>query len=292
MSVYLGGDFNHIGGRSVSKLAKIDLASGKVDTTFRPAVKGGRVRALALDGERLYVGGEFNSVGKQARPKLAAVDAASGAVLSWTPPALNPGRYLGHTGTPTDAVAAGHVFAVEVIDGKVFAGGNFKDFGCQGGLVTLDAATGALVEPQYNPGIPIFDFDTSGGVLFAAAGGPGGRVYAFSPAEKAPLWTAKFDGDIVGVAASATTVYVAGHYDYVVSKASSCWQACPDGLHRHHLSAFTAAEGKALDWNPDADTSTGPETMALGAGALYVGGEFNSINFKPQPGFAVFPGAP
>ena len=35
-SVYVGGDFSYIGGRSVSKLAKVDLATGKVDTTFKP----------------------------------------------------------------------------------------------------------------------------------------------------------------------------------------------------------------------------------------------------------------
>ncbi len=290
-SLYVGGDFSYIGGRSASKLAKIDLATGKVDTRFRPSVKG-RVRGLALDGDRLYIGGDFKTVGGQPRPKLAAVDPTTGALLSWTPPPLGPGRHLGQTGIPTPDYESGHVFAVEAIGGKVFAAGNFIDFGGQGGLVTVDAATGGLVEPQYDPGRPIFDLDTYGGILYAVGGGPGGRAYAFSPDQQKPLWKLKVDGDNVGVAASANAVYVAGHYDYVVSKDSSCYQFCPGGPRRHHLLAVNRADGILLPWNPDADTSTGPFTVTVGDDRLYVGGEFNKINFKSQPGFTIFPGTP
>ena len=291
LSVYVGGDFSHIGGHSVSKLAKLDLATGAVDTTFHPVVKG-RVRGLFLDGTRLYLGGDFTSVSGQARPKLAAVDAATGVVDPWTPPVLNSGRYVGHTGIPTPDESSGNVYAVAVVGGKVFAAGNFLNFGGSGGIVTLDPATGGLVDPQFDPGRPVFSLATANGLLFAAAGGPGGRAYAFDPAQQKPLWSAKFDGDAVGVKASATTVYVAGHYDYIVDQASSCYQFCPGGPLRHHLSAFTIADGQLTAWNPAADTSTGPETFALGADRLYVGGEFTKINGAAHPGLAVFPGAP
>jgi beta-propeller uncharacterized protein DUF5122 len=288
---YVGGDFSSIGGKSASKLAKVNLATGKIDPKFRPSVKG-RVRAVALDGDRLYVGGEFTKVGGQTRPKLAAVDPNTGSVLPWTPPLLGPGRYLGHTGIPTPDFAPGHVYSVAVIGGKVFAAGNFLNIGCQGGLVTIDAATGGLVEPQYDPGRPIFDLATHGGILYAVGGGPGGRAYAFSPDDKKPLWKVKVDGDAVGVAASESAVYVAGHYDYIVSKDSSCYQFCPGGPRRHHLLAVNRADGMVLPWNPDADTSTGPFTLTVGEDNLYVGGEFNKINFKAQPGFTIFPGTP
>lgn len=291
-SLYVGGDFSYIGGRYTTKLAKVDLATGKADTSFRPSVKG-RVRGLALAGDRLYVGGDFTSIGGQSRPKLAAVDPTTGALLSWTPPELGPGRYLGQTGVPTPDYEAGDVFAVEAIGGKVFAGGTFTNFAGQGGLVTLDAVTGGLIEPQYDPGRPIFDLDTYGGNLYAVGGGPGGRAFAFSPDKQRPLWKVKTDGDNMGVAASGNAVYIAGHYDYVVSAKSSCWQYCPGkGPRRHHLAAVDRATGALLDWNPDADTSTGPYTVAVGDDAAYFGGEFNKINFKPQPGFTIFPGTP
>jgi hypothetical protein len=291
-SVYAGGDFSYIGGKSVSKLARIDLATGKLDSKFKPKSVKGRVRALALDGNILYVGGEFTSIDGQVRPKLAALDALTGALLPWTPPALGPGRYLTNIGTPTPDYAAGHVFAVEAFGGRVFAGGTFLNLGCRAGLVALDAVTGAPTQTQFEPERPIFDLDSAGGVLYAVGGGPGGRLFALNPDERWPNWKVKFDGDAVGVAISAGTVYVVGHYDHIVSKDSSCYQFCPEGTGRSHLSAFDIAEGKLLAWNPTADTSTGPYVAAAGADALFVGGEFNSINSKPQPGFAVFPGTP
>jgi hypothetical protein len=290
-SVYVGGDFSHIGGRSLSKLAKIDIATGAVDPLFHPAVRG-RVRALTLDGDRLYVGGDFSSVSGQPRPKLAAVDATTGAVLPWTPPPLGGGRYVGHTGIPTPDASAGNVYAVAVIGTYVFAAGDFLDFAGQGGLVSFDSATGALAGPQYGPGRPIFALTSWGGRLFAAGGGPGGRAYAYDPTKPKPVWSAKFDGDAVGIAADADTVYVAGHYDYIVGKNSSCYQYCPGGPTRHHLAAFTASNGQLLGWNPTADTITGPKTITVGDGFVFVVGEFTRINGRAQPGFAVFADPP
>lgn len=291
-SVYVGGDFTKIGDRYVSKLAKINLATGKVDTTFKPRSVSGRVMALALDGNRLYVGGQFGSIAGQSRPKLAAVDAATGSLLPWTPPPLGRGRYLGQTGVPTPDYSPGHVFAVEVIGGKVFAGGTFIDFGGLAGLVAVDATTGRLATPQHTPGRPIFGLAAGAGILYAAGGGPGGALFAYDPNRAVPRWRVKVDGDNMGVAVSGTTVYLAGHYDYIVSKDSSCYQYCPGGPRRQHLAAFTAADGKLLPWNPSADTSTGPFSLAVGRNALYVGGEFRRINGSAQPGFAIFPGKP
>jgi hypothetical protein len=291
-SVYVGGDFSYMGGRSVSKVAKVDLTTGKVDTTFKPRSVKGRVRTLALDGERLYLGGEFLSVDGRPRPKLAAVDARTGALQNWTPPPLGRGRYIGNTGVPTPDYSAGHVFAVDVIGGTVFAGGTFLDIGCQAALVALDAATGGLAKLQYEPARPIFDLEAVGDTLYAVGGGPGGRLFAYGPDSRWPRWKAKFDGDAVGVAVSAGTVYVAGHYDYIVADDSSCYQFCPGGPGRRHLSAFAMSNGRLQDWKPEADTSTGPYTAAAGDHALFVGGKFQKINNKAQPGFAVFPGTP
>lgn len=291
-SVYVGGDFSKIGDRSVSKVAKVSLATGKVDSSFKPKSVKGRVRALALDGDRLYIGGEFGSVDGQSRPKVAAVDAATGALLPWTPPPLGPGRYLGNTGIPTPDYSAGHVFAVDVLAGKVFVAGNFLDLGGFAGLVAIDAVTGAVAEVQYDLGRPMFDLETFGDVLYAVGGGPGGRLYALDPEDDDPVWRVKVDGDNVGVAVSETSVYLAGHYDYIVSTDSSCYKFCPGGPNRHHLAAFGREDGTLLPWNPDADTNTGPFSLAAGENALYVGGEFQKINGKAQPGFAIFPGKP
>ena len=285
--LYVGGEFDTIGGQPAAKLARIDVASGKVDPTFRPGVDG-RVRALALSGDRLYVGGSFGTVagpaGREARPKLAALSAATGEVLPWTPPALGPGAFSGNTGVPAPDAPSGDVIAVAAPgDGRrIFVAGSFLNFAGRSGLVVLDGLTGQAVSEQYDIRRPVFDLDVSpadGKTVFGAAGGSGGHVYAFRLEQPGtPVWSTWVDGDAPGVAASRTTVYLMGHYDY----------AGPQKAERRHLAAFDASDGTVEPWNPVANTPTGAFSAAVGAGHLFVGGEFTRINGRPQPGFAQF----
>jgi len=292
-AVYVGGDFSAIGGKAASKLALVDLATGRVDPRFRPAVKG-RVRSIALAGERLYVAGDFTRVGGSARSKVAALDPKTGALLDWAPPALNAGRYLGQTGVPTSDAPAGNVYGLAVpSDGsRVYVAGNFTDFAGQGGLLVLDADTGAPLPQQWKVGRPVFALSVwpgDGRTVFAAAGGPGGRIYAFDPGRPTkPKWQAAVDGDAVGVAASTTQVFLLGHYDYIVPKGSTCYQYCPNGTNRRHLAAFDAATGALDGWNPRANTSTGPWGVTVTADHLLVVGEFTTINGQRRPGYAQF----
>jgi hypothetical protein len=296
--LYVGGDFSQIGEVSAPKIAMLDLATGKVVKTFKSRVKG-RVFSIALSGDKLFVGGDFKEVATSSgsrvgRNKVAALDAMTGEVLPWTPPPLGPGRYMGQTGVPTPDAPSGHAFAVAVpADGsRVYVGGNFIDLGGHGGMVVLDGVTGAVLPQQWDVGRPVFDLEVwpgDGTTVFAATGGPGGRLFAYRPSVPTrPLWKAAVDGDAMGVAASNSTVFLAGHYDYIVPKQSTCYQYCPEGTARRHLSAFDAATGALDPWNPTADTSTGPYSLAVGDDHIFVGGEFKKINGTPQPGFAQF----
>jgi hypothetical protein len=285
--IYVGGDFDHIGGTPAAKLARLDLLTGAVDPTFHPGVRGS-VRALALAGDRLYVGGTFNTVagpnGPESRPKLAALDAATGELLPWMPPALGPGRYVSHSGSPMPNDSPGDVLALAVppVDGLVYVAGNFLDFGGARALVVLDPVTGGLAPSQWDIRRPIFDLAVSpadGQTVFASGGGSGGQAYAFrSTQPKRPVWATWVDGDAPGVAASRTTVYLMGHYDYVGA----------DNDLRHHLAAFDAKNGAVDGWNPTANTPYGAFAAAVGADHVFVGGEFTRINGHPQPGFAQF----
>lgn len=297
--LYVGGDFNKIGGVSAPKIALLDLASGKVVKAFKSNVKG-RVETIALSGNRLYVGGDFAEVkgpGGEAvaRNKVAALDATTGAlVVDWVPPPLGPGRYMGQTGVPTPEAPSGQVLALAVPAGgsRVYVGGNFLDLGGQGGMVVLDGASGAALPQQWAVDRPVYDLTVWPGdatTVFAATGGPGGRIYAFRPSRpEKPLWAAGVDGDAIGVAATNSTVFLIGHYDFIIKKNSTCTQYCPNGTERRHLTAFDAATGLVDPWNPAADTPTGPYSVAVSDDHVFVGGEFNTINGAPQPGFAQF----
>ena len=303
--IYAGGMFKHIGNRPASRLAAIDAQTGALDPTFTPPATDGVVRALALspDGRVLYVGGDFSQLttagGDTAdRPHVAALDAATGALTNWQPPKDTGGRYYGHTGTP-DKTRAGGVYGIATsADGTtVHVGGTFLSWAGHSGLVSLDAGTGQPTPWQGKVDRPVFALTRSddGHTFYAAAGGAGGRLYAFRPHGPVEgVWQVKTDGDNMAVVETATTVYLIGHYDNIVKPESKCWQYCPgtaDGVAREHLSAFDR-EGRIEDWNPVANTPTGPYAAAADATHLYVAGEFTKIGGIRHVGVAVFSGTP
>jgi hypothetical protein len=225
---------------------------------------------------------------------VAAFDVATGALLDWVPPANTGGRYFGHEGVVTEDGNDGLVQDIAVSgDGRtVHVAGDFLHFGGRAGILSLDAGNAQPTAWQGVSDRPIFALavsPTDGRTVYAATGGKGGRLWRFEPGGRTtPVWEVKTDGDNVDVLATGSMVYLIGHYDNIVPKSSSCFQACPDGTPRRHIAAFAAATGKIDAWNPEANTPQGPYVAAVGARHLYVGGDFTKVNLKAQPGFAQF----
>jgi hypothetical protein len=300
--IYAGGMFKRIGGQPANRLAALDATTGAIDPTFAPPAVDGVVRALGLspDGSVLYVGGDFATLTApdgtvEARPHIAALDAATGRLSAWLPPDDTGGRYYGQTGTK-DKTRPGGVYAIAPsADGTtVHVGGTFLSFGGRSALVSLDAATGQPTPWQSKVDRPIYGLTRGrdGHTFYAAAGGAGGRLYAFRPhGPPEGVWEVKTDGDNMAVVETETTVYLIGHYDYIVDQKSDCYRYCPDGIFRRHLSAFDR-NGKLEDWDPGANTSTGPYTAVVDATHLYVGGEFTKLGGVRHVGFAAFSGTP
>ena len=302
--LYVGGDFNFIGGEPARNLAAVDPSTGKLVTSFDPPRINSGVRAIALAGDRLYAGGNFTVItipsgqvgaGAHSRPQVAAFDARTGALVrSWVPPANTGGRYFGHQGDVLEDGTDGLVHDVAVsADGRtVHVAGDFLHFAGRDGIVSFDSADGRPTAWQAETDRPIFALavsPTDGRTVYAATGGRGGRLWRFHPGgDPNPVWEVKTDGDNVDVVAVGSMVYLIGHYDNIVPSSSSCYQACPEGTKRRHLAAFTAATGRLASWNPEANTPQGPYVAAVGARHLYVGGDFTKVNLEPHPGFAQF----
>jgi hypothetical protein len=305
--LYLGGTFRRVGSAAQARLAAVDVATGAIDPTFRPPSPSAYVRSLALGGDKLFVGGAFVAVGTEPRSQLVAVDAITGELRGdWIPPENTGGHFTGHTGAAaTDDGSHGHVHDLKVTeDGKMLlVGGSFLDWAGHKGLMALDTETAqpATWQPALDQGRPVYGLDIfpgDGKTIFVAAGGSGGTVEAFRPdAGRNPLWIHRVDGDATDVAATASRLYLVGHYDYVLGKNTTCGTgSCTGGndgdVVNHHISAFDPVTGAHdLSFTAQFNTPQGPEVAVVGADDLYVGGNFTKVNDLPHPGFVQFAAA-
>lgn len=154
--LFMAGQFTSVNGVTRPGVAKVDLATGAVDTSFDAHTPRG-IQALTISGGQLVIGGTFTSVAGQPREFLAAVDASTGALHAWNPPSQcvsgvvcrirdldsngsdiyaaiggEPGgkaaRWTLGTDTPEWVDRAdGEVQAVDYYDGVAYFGGHFSN---------------------------------------------------------------------------------------------------------------------------------------------------------------------
>ena len=129
-NVYVGGNFESVGGRPRNNIAALDALTGQA-TPWNPDANG-QVFTLALSGNTVYVGGTFTSIGGQNRTTIAALDATTGRATGWNPAAGNaPG-------------SNDYVMSLATSGNTVYAGGDFTAMGGQNRnhVAALDTASG------------------------------------------------------------------------------------------------------------------------------------------------------
>lgn len=138
--VYVGGQFDTIGGQSHRGLAALDATTGQVISTFNatvaplsPGTLDAGVTSLAVtSGGQLVVGGTFTSVNGVPRSNLAKVSASTGALYTaWDPAPGNTVLALALSGSKVivggkfGTIAAHRVLRLAEVDlasGGVYAG--------------------------------------------------------------------------------------------------------------------------------------------------------------------------
>ncbi|MEO3936143.1 hypothetical protein V3N99_05205 [Dermatophilaceae bacterium Soc4.6] len=147
--VVLGGDFTSVGGLYRQGLAKIDLATGQADPSFR-ADTDNLIVDIELDATKqsLYAGGSFRTVNGLARNKVVKVSAATGAV----DPAFRQG-------------ANKDVYSLAVRGDSVYLGGIFTKIGQ---VTRMHAAKVSAVTGAADPSWVV---NTTGGGGAAKGGG-------------------------------------------------------------------------------------------------------------------------
>jgi hypothetical protein len=284
---YIGGEFSAVGGKPRSCLAQI-RADGSV-TDWNPGVTdwyvdAPTVLAIAVRGDRVYVGGGFLKIGGLPRHSIGCIDAQTGGVLDWNP------------GTDAD----GEVYALAVHDSSVFVGGFFYGIGGQprSHLAAVDAAVGSVLPWQADATGSVWALMPRGDSLFVAGefGGMAGglrSMIAVVDCKTAQLrpFDARAHGlyvnqylptpQIRAMALNGDTLYVAGNFTDI------------GGQVRSSIAALNIATGDALAWAPD---TLAPRyqgfppplvvTLAVGGGAVYLGGWFETVGGVSHPGVA------
>jgi len=84
--VFVGGNFNNIGGQARSKIAALNTTSGLADPSWNAnAPNSATITVIATEGNDVYVGGAFSSLGNQPRNNVARLSATNGNADMWDP---------------------------------------------------------------------------------------------------------------------------------------------------------------------------------------------------------------
>lgn len=270
-TVFVGGNFETIGGAARVSLAAVDAnTSAATGWNPRPDYDHDAV-ALAVSSGVVYAGGTFVTMGPwQPRGCFAAIDLTTGTLKDWDP----HDNGIGATG-------------VLVSGGKVYVTGDFTFIGGQPriGIAALDTLTGAAL--PWNPGTDnwIDAMAMVGGRLyvggqFSNVGGmPRFRAAALDTATGiATEWSANVDDDVTAIAASGGTLYLGGWFRHV------------GGEPRASLAAVDAATGSVQPWRADCDGI--PSALIVDDSTVFVGGEYiTTVNGQPRTDLAALDAA-
>jgi hypothetical protein len=214
----------------------------------------------------ISLGGVFAAIGGQPRARIAALDTVSGAATAW-----NPGA--------SDAVNS-----LVVCRGVVYAAGHFTTIGGQprAYLAAIDAA-GLATPWNPSPDSYVEALAVSGRTLYA-----GGRFTSIGGKQRvriaaldaeigvATAWNPGANSLVRSLAVADGVVYAGGQFTII------------GGRPRNRLAALESLSGEAIGWYADAGGVSVPVILALavGGGAVYAGGCFNTIGAEPRAGLA------
>jgi hypothetical protein len=299
--IYVGGDFTAIDGAAHSRLAAFSTANATTANppllpAFAPggaAGVNGRVRSLAVTASTVYTGGLFTSAAGAGRTRLAAYNGATGALLPWAPTADR--NVIAMTMAPDNS--------------RVILGGEFNTVNGAAihGLAAVSASTGASTRWDSRP-IPtlsyVTDLVTDADTVYVGAEGTATRVFdgrlAADPYTGAVRWVDNCLGATWALALIGDVLYSGSH-------AHDCGST--DGGFRDQVGTryfrFLAESARSgaptiQHWFPTSNggdpslpenhtpSRLGPRTMTTDGRYLWSGGQFTTVNGRPQQGLTRF----
>ena len=273
--IFIGGLFTTIASSARRGIAEVNTLTGTLVPGFNPNVNGD-VYALERIGSKVFLAGGFTTLNGQACLRVAAVDETTGAAATgWNGSA---------SGTVKSLLASS--------DGsRLFIGGEFRTLSGQsrdfiGALDTADGSAHSWRPPSpctdlQNPCYGL-DLAQDSHKLYAAVGGPGGRVVAYDLTSGTLYWTANGDGNVQAVAIDGDTVYAGGHFGPNFGNQL-----------RTGFVALSAATGGVLNFAPRFyggeqvwDIMAEPDTLRVGGGYTRIGSDSARQRYAEFPAIA------
>jgi hypothetical protein len=255
-SLYISGQFKRIGQVDAGHVAKLDPATGAVDTSFTANTVGpaghltayGMVESIAVapDGSKVYLGGPFDTVNGVFHRGIAVVDGLTGAML--------PNQLGGIQRCWTNGDWLVHLYLSP--DGKRLYGGD--------------------VCPDY-----IYQWDA---------------VNLSSPSKPTGLnWKTSCNGGMQGALEVNGTFYYGSHGGDR-GRGGYCWASPTNQtrVSQQRFFEFDATTGALLPGRTEFDTAMGVWSFAAGPNGLLVGGDFTWSGNVDQvhKGLLLLPGTP
>lgn len=325
--IYVGGSFTSVtmpGGTPQTRfnIAAFSTATGELLTSFRPAVGGSYVNAIAATDTAVYVGGLISAGNGVSRQNLMAFSTSTGALLSWAPTTNRQVDTMVMTPDLDKVVVGGRFTTVNGVE--------------QRGLVALHSSSGAVlpwiaptvIKNGYNDspfagkaGIYALSADATaiygtGWVLGTQTAGNFEGVFAVEPDSGAIRWLDDCRGDTYDAYSDGmNNVYKVGHaHDCVPIGAFP--QGFPEPGNLRHSQALTGEVMGTLstspyngtrykdwsgwpapamrnwfpDWTTGSFTGQGQAAWTVTGSGDYVvvGGEFPYVNGQLQQGLVRF----
>ncbi|MFG1921129.1 hypothetical protein [Cryptosporangium sp. NPDC048952] len=296
-SIYVAGDFTHVDGQSRTKIAAfpVSRANSPLDARFVPAGINGRVRALAVGRSAVFAGGVFTQAGGASRTRLAALNRTNGAVTSF------------------NASADAEVIALSLSSDqtRLVVGGNFNTLNgvAQHALGAVNPSTGRSTAWAWR-GVPrtsyITDMVADGNAVYMTANGEGtwdGRA-AVDPSTGVLKWFDSCLGASWAVALHGDLLYSGSHaHNCNDTDGGFPEQATdlPEPRYYRLLAQTTRGSSTTIQyWFPSTNggdpnipatrsvSKLGPRALASDGRSIWVGGQFTTVNNKPQQGLTRF----
>jgi Domain of unknown function (DUF5122) beta-propeller len=287
-SIYVGGYFTNIGGKTRNNLARLPTTgTGAADVNWNP-VADGAVKAMALDTTgHLFIGGDFDAAGGAYRFGLAKLSTNGSGVAD---PDWDPAQsyYVDTVAMRLDG------------QGSLYIGGRFDLVAglARQNIARLAVSGTGVPDPNWNPSaqgdVLALALTPSGTLIsggrFLAFDGSGRVGYAAISAAGILLPPANVSG-VRGVSTVIATqpdggVIIGGTFQLV------------NGVARNNLVRLAPGGGVDLQWDPGHDAiwqSSGVDTtvsaLAIDAGGnAYIGGQFARIGGRDRLGLAKLSG--